>query len=297
MQISSFGASSNIQSFQQLRQQMFSKSDTDSSGALSLEEFTAIGQNMPSGNNDTSQVQSRFSELDTDGSGDLSQEEMEAAKPPMPPEMAQSLLSLQETDSETDSISDLFSQADADSSGGLTLEEFTELGTLTGNTETTSDQVSEMFSSLDADGDGEVTQEEMLAASPPPPPPPGGMGGASGSDPFSEADADGDGSLSLEEFTALGQSTGHADDSSEQTSAIFSELDTNEDGYVSQAELEAGKTQQNQSAAVSSDSESASDAATLSNSAQFQAMIEKYMENMMAGYGSQSQNSNMFWAA
>lgn len=287
MQISSFGAMSNMQSFQQLREQMFSKADSDSSGALSLEEFSAIGQNLPGGNNDSSKVQSRFSELDTDGSGDLSDAELEAGKPSMPPDMAQSLLSLQESNSGT-SLTDLFSTADADASGGLSVDEFTELGSLTGNSSASSDQVSQMFSQLDTDGDGEVTQEEMMAAAPPPPP----MGGMNGSNPFSEADADASGDLSLEEFTKLGELSGHGEESEEQTSALFNSLDTDGNGVITQAELEAGKPENGQTAQTA--------AATTGNSysaMQFEAMIEKYLQSMFSSYGKNSQSLSMDWAA
>ncbi|MDK9719845.1 MAG: EF-hand domain-containing protein [Rhodospirillales bacterium] len=295
MQVSSFGAMSNMQSFQQLREQMFAKADSDSSGALSLEEFSAIGQNLPGGNNDSSKVQSRFSELDTDGSGDLSDAELEAGKPSMPPDMAQSLLSLQESNSGT-SLTDLFSTADADASGGLSVDEFTELGSLTGNSSASSDQVSQMFSQLDTDGDGEVTQEEMMAGAPPPPP----MGGMNGSNPFDEADADASGDLSLEEFTQLGELSGHGEESEEQTSALFNSLDTDGNGVITQAELEAGRPQGGQTAQAAQTASSEAESASTSKqyaAMQFEAMIEKYLQSMFSSYGQNGLNSSTSLAA
>lgn len=162
MQVSSFGAAQNVQGFQQLRQQMFSKADSDGSGALSLDEFMAVGQNLPSGKNDSSAIKSKFSELDTDGSGDVSQAEMEAGKPPMPPDMTNALLSLQEADSQ----SDPFTEADTDSSGSLSLEEFTKLGQLTGHSGDSEEQVSSLFQNLDTDGNGVITQAELESGRP-----------------------------------------------------------------------------------------------------------------------------------
>lgn len=208
MQVSSSGAAANTQGFQQLRYEMFSKLDSDASGALSLDEFSAIGQNLPGGKNDSSKIQSRFSELDTDGSGDLSAAELEVGKPPVPPDMAQSLLALQE------------------------------------------------------------------------------------SDPFSEADADASGDLSLEEFTKLGELTGHGEETEEQVSALFNSLDTDGNGVITQAELEAGRPESGQTAQAA--------AATTGNSysaMQFEAMIEKYLQSMFSSYGQNGLNSSTSLAA
>jgi Ca2+-binding EF-hand superfamily protein len=289
MQVSSFGAASNMQAFQQARGQLFSKADSDGSGALSLDEFSAIGQNLPGGKNDSSKIQSMFSKLDTDGSGDLSQAEMEAGKPPMPPDMVQSLLSLQESEQQTDP----FGQADADSSGGLSLEEFTQLGASAGQESESSDRVSSMFSQLDSNGDGQVTQEELQAAGPPSAPPPMG-----GSNPFSQADSDSSGDLSLEEFAQLGKSTGHGDDSSERVSSLFNQLDTDGNGVITQAELEAGKPQ-NAAATGSTTSTDQEGSSTISQYAmmQFEQMIEKYMQSMFSSYGKGGANSASSLAA
>ena len=85
----------------------------------------------------------------------------------------------------------------------------------------------ELFSTMDSDSDGLVTSSEILAyiqtmfterPGPPPPPP-------TAEELITALDADGDGGLSLEESGA----------SQEQ----FDAADTNQDGIVSQAELEA----------------------------------------------------------
>ena len=101
----------------------------------------------------------------------------------------------------------------------------------------------DMFSDADSDLDGQLnTQEleEMLSNGPPPPPMMGGgegqgmmgggMGGGAGFDVQSILDAedtDEDGSISSEE--------------SSLSSEVFSLLDTNEDGVISQDEIEAAQ--------------------------------------------------------
>ena len=97
----------------------------------------------------------------------------------------------------------------------------------------------EMFSDADSDSDGQLnTQEleEMLSSGPPPPPMMGGGegqgmkgGGMGGVQSILDAeDTDEDGSISSEE--------------SSLSSEVFSLLDTNEDGVISQDEIEAARS-------------------------------------------------------
>jgi Ca2+-binding EF-hand superfamily protein len=92
----------------------------------------------------------------------------------------------------------------------------------------------EMFSDADSDSDGQLNTrelEEMLSNGPPPPPM---MGGGRGQGMMGNAqsmldaeDTDEDGSISFEESTL--------------SSEVFSLLDTNEDGVISQDEIEAAQ--------------------------------------------------------
>ncbi len=80
------------------------------------------------------------------------------------------------------------------------------------------------FEELDANGDGQVTMEEMEA-----------FGQARGQEHFTSVDTNGDGNLSKEELMAQGNARAerHAD-------RMIKRLDANEDGLLSQAELEEG---------------------------------------------------------
>lgn len=70
----------------------------------------------------------------------------------------------------------------------------------------------------------------MQGMKPPPPPPEG----ETASDFMSKLDADGDGQLSSAEFSLRGSEAGSA-----ESTEAFDAMDTNEDGFVSQEELEA----------------------------------------------------------
>jgi hypothetical protein len=103
---------------------------------------------------------------------------------------------------------DPLAELDANGDGALDIEE-------TGFSE-------EMFNKLDADGDGLLTEADRPS---PPEQAFGGEGGKSPADLLAALDSDGDGLLTLEE--------------SGFSETQFDELDTNKDGVVSQAEMEA----------------------------------------------------------
>lgn len=133
-----------------------------------------------------------------------------------------------------------------------------------------SEFLQKMFARLDTDGDGKVTQDEFIAAMQKRFGSSDSTGSANRPDAakiFQRADSDGDGSISLDEFKASfkamrgsggAHGTRHAHGSggppsetpaaggqggktsaSEKTPQVFDEMDTNQDGVVSLAELEA----------------------------------------------------------
>lgn len=115
---------------------------------------------------------------------------------------------------------DKLAELDADGDGALSLEE--------------SGLSEEQFAAMDTDGDGLLTSADKPEGPPPGqgPPPGGGMPPMDATEIIEAEDTDGDGQLSAEESSA----------SSEQ----FDELDTNQDGFVSQAELEAAMAEMQQ---------------------------------------------------
>ncbi len=123
----------------------FATLDTDTSGGLSLAEFTA---GAPTGAT-ASKIAATFKRLDTNKDNSLSLAEF-TTKPakPTPPDVAAKFTSL-----------------DTDLSGGLSLAEFT-AGAPKG---ATAAQIQAAFTKVDADADGSITLTEFSAAPPPPP--------------------------------------------------------------------------------------------------------------------------------
>jgi hypothetical protein len=94
MSISSVGPGSS----QQYQSLTFASADTDQSDSLSLDEFSAIGQNLPAGNGgpDSAGIQKLFSAIDTDGDGQISKAEGKTAFDKLSTAMQGRLLDAQE---------------------------------------------------------------------------------------------------------------------------------------------------------------------------------------------------------
>jgi Ca2+-binding EF-hand superfamily protein len=85
MQISAYAGQQAMQPMQQMHQRMFEQADADADGALTVDEFKSIGQNMPAGAAKRAGAPSAdemFAKLDRDGDGKLSTAEMQPPPPP-----------------------------------------------------------------------------------------------------------------------------------------------------------------------------------------------------------------------
>lgn len=222
---STSGTQALFQQLQQLRaQEAFSKTDADSDGLLSLEEFKSGAPQGAQKSGQGPSLDDVFGSLDSDGDGSLTQDEFAAGaqrRPPQPQLSGGTSFALQE----------LFAKTDSDSDGALSLDEF-KAGAPDGADEAA---LEALFTEADADADGILSETEFTetlakngppAGGPPPggaggPPPSGGAGGASSS---STADW-------LEEIL-------NAED--EDEASIFDAFDTDDDGSVSETELAAG---------------------------------------------------------
>lgn len=94
MSISSVGSGST----NPYQRPTFDTTDTNGDGALSLDEFSAIGQNVPGGNNGLSSqdVQSLFSAIDTNNDGSISKTEAKTAFDKLSSAVQGQLLNVQE---------------------------------------------------------------------------------------------------------------------------------------------------------------------------------------------------------
>ncbi|KMY65674.1 hypothetical protein AAU61_21085 [Desulfocarbo indianensis] len=197
----------------QLIASQIAEADADGDGALSLEESQAPAE--------------LFNQADTDGDGFLSESEllamMQKVRSEGPPQGLDEGGQPPQMPSAEEMAARIIEEHDADGDGALSAEE--------------SESPAEMFSAADADGDGLVTEDELVAMmeNMKPEGPPQGEGMQQAPEAASVAtmaaslmednDEDGDGSLSVSEAST--------------SEEVFDAMDTNEDGVVSQAELEA----------------------------------------------------------
>lgn len=198
-----------------------------------------------SGSSESSPLDQLFAQLDQDSSGGVSTSELQSFVDSFAPQTRSALLSVQED--ATSSTSDTSSTSS--STTGLT-----------------SDQVASAFEAIDSDGDGSVSESElgsfMQAMGPPPPPPP----------PPAEASSDASSSDTSSTDTS---STSSSSGSSSAASKAFDAMDTNQDGSVSEAELEAylakasGSTQS---------SDATSDTSSSSSSNGFSALLQQLLQ-------------------
>lgn len=178
--------------FLQAQQAMFAKLDLNTDGALSADEFTAIGQNMP--------PQEGARQLKGGGGFQgFSAETLSA------------LMGVQQT-SHADRAAEIFAGADADGDGSLTAEELSadmaaHAPPGAAGTDSAS-RAADMLSAGDTDGDGSLSAEEFTAMKPQGgPPPSGSASGEAEEESYDAADTNKDGTVSMSELLASLQSS------------------------------------------------------------------------------------------
>ena len=151
---------------EQMAEDLLSSADTDSNGAISKKEFTALFSSEET--SDSSDINGLFSDLDADGDEAVSLDEatnavsnllqqlqeqrMSSDMPPPPPPPPQS----------SELAEELMSYADTDQDGSLTMDEFS--AALQSSENGDEETLARIFDETDTDGDGIVTQEELLSA-------------------------------------------------------------------------------------------------------------------------------------
>ncbi|MCF8480566.1 MAG: EF-hand domain-containing protein [Rhodospirillum sp.] len=141
-------------------------------------------------------------------------------------------------------MTDRFQKTDTDGSGGVTLDEMIQASGQNSPTGKNGPSVEEIFGQMDTDGSGDVSQVEMEAFKPSVPPMDSGtasalLGAQEDSSSFSSQSLEELGTGTTETSTAASASGGGGQVTS-TTEETYDELDTNEDGVVSQSEREAG---------------------------------------------------------
>ncbi len=210
--ISSISGTSSLTSMLQIRQNMFSKIDTNGDGKHDASELAQMVANGPTGG---ATVEDILSQFDSDGDGAISEAEFNAANPD------QTTTETTQAMSTSDFIAQMFTQFDTNSDGTIDsseLEQVAAMGPEDGSS------ASELLSQLDTDGNGSISETEFAngpwanngTQGPPPPPPPSQAQDSS--------------------------QTSETQDSSE-TDSLFSYLDTDGDGSISQTEFDTVMSQ------------------------------------------------------
>lgn len=226
----------------------------------------------------------------------------------------------------------MFKKADKNSDGSITKDELSQMQSSQNSQNGPS--VDDIFAQMDSDSDGAISRlesdagiaklaQQMQSQGPPSPPPADSSSSSSDSTSatqiFDAMDTNKDGTVSASElFAALANKDGSSSDSSSSDNSsssssasgdnstvkkIFDAMDTNEDGSVSKAELEAalakaGQQMQAQGAPPPSTAQgtadsSATDATSSKDSAFFASAIKSYMQASLSSF-SQSSNEATF---
>lgn len=143
----------------------FDDADTDDDDSLSLDEFSAVGKNLPAGKNVLSddQIKSLFDSIDTDQNGTISKAEAKSAYDKITDAMQNNLIKLQERFDRPPppSPDQIMANADANQDGVLSLSEFKADAVKHGPAGASDEKLQKMFDDMDADGDGNVTSDEL----------------------------------------------------------------------------------------------------------------------------------------
>ncbi|TBW40874.1 hypothetical protein EYW49_01605 [Siculibacillus lacustris] len=281
---------------------------------------TSSTTSTASSSSTSSSTASAFATIDSDGDGTISQSElssfMQASMPPPPPppdgssgssDTTTSSGSSSSTSSTTtgsttsststtgsDPASRLMAALDTNGDGSVSQSELeaalngstssTSSSTTTSSTSSSStSSASDLFSAMDTDGDGSVSQTElasyMKANAPPPPPPPSDQAATTDTTATTATSTSGD----------SGSSSGGSSGSSGSSSA-FSAIDTNKDGTISQAELDAylAKSATTTSSSTGTDTSSTDSSTSSSTDAAsaFSAVIAQMLQQSYQRVGS-----------
>jgi len=207
--------------------------DSDGDGMVTQAEFVAARPDDVS----EEQATSLFASFDSEDAGTLSVDTLSEAMAQGPGQAPPG--PPPPSDSGDDAISSLLSTLDSDGDGMVTEAEFVAARP----DDVSEEQATSLFASFDSEDAGTLSVDALSEAmaqgpgqAPPGPPPPSDTGDDTLSSLFSTLDSDGDGVVSQEEFLAA-----RPDDVSEdQASALFESLDTEGTGSLSEDQFVAG---------------------------------------------------------
>lgn len=190
MSISGVGGGAAL--VRQLQPPSFGSIDSDSSGAISLEELKSGAPGGASDAGSAARAEKLFAAMDADSSGSVTSDEKDAFDQKLSEQRQamQFMTQLMAGGSQPPSNANIFAATDADQSGAVSLEEFSSSDGAGGISD---DDLQTLFSAIDSDGDGAISETESsdfldtlksaAADGPMGGPPPGGPGGPGGPPP------------------------------------------------------------------------------------------------------------------
>ena len=207
--ISSGFGSMNTSMIRQMMEQRFNRDDTDGNGTLDKTEFQSVANKIAERTGVTQNVDDLFAAIDTDSDGALTLDEMISSRPqgtpPPPPPPPPATSTTEETDDE--STSDLFNTIDSDGDG--VIDEL-ELQTFMDNNGLSVDNLFSQIDT-DSDGKINLSELDTflsqikvgMEGNFPPPPPMNTESTQSTDSIFSTIDTNGDGSIDKAELQAF----------------------------------------------------------------------------------------------
>lgn len=231
MSISGVGGGAAL--VRQFQPPSFSSIDSDSSGAISLEQLKSGPPGGATDARSAARAEKLFAAMDADSSGSVTSDEKDAFDQKLSEQRQamQFMTQLMAGGPQPPSNEDIFAATDADQSGTVSLEEFSSSDGAEGITD---DDLQTLFSAIDSDGDGAISETESTdfldtlksaaADGPMGGPPPGGPPpGASGTEKTEEEDET---ALALDLLSAAKaaySSKGNSNDLLSALSSIFDE--------------------------------------------------------------------------
>lgn len=171
--VSAISSGMSAASISQMQERMFKKMDANSDGKVDKDEMTSVQANGPKNGPPAGApgIEEIFSESDTDGDGALTMLEMEAGLSKLGQEMREKGLQSQSATGESDGV---FTQMDADGDGKVTQEEMAQFHVQGPGGGPPSNgpppvgpppgeglSAEEMFTQLDTDQDGSISESEF----------------------------------------------------------------------------------------------------------------------------------------
>jgi Ca2+-binding EF-hand superfamily protein len=153
------GVGSGAQFMRSFQPPSFNSIDSDSSGAISLEELKSGAPGGATDSKSAERAAQLFKAMDTDSNGSVSSDEKDAfdSKLEEQRQSMQFMTQLMAGGMQPPSNDDIFAATDTDGSGSVSLDEFSSSASAS---DMSTDDISSLFSAIDSDSDGSISSTD-----------------------------------------------------------------------------------------------------------------------------------------